>query len=219
MATDTLAAGVHGMDVESEASLRERLRSDPSHFGSVLADFRDRLRRMVDLRLDPRLRARLDASDVVQEACVEAVERVSDWIDGETMPLHLWLRFITGQKLIQLHRLHLGAEMRDARREVPLYGGAPDASGVSVASAIADSGALTPRAAALGAEAIERLRTALESMKREDREVLVMRHFEHLTNGDVARLLGLTSGGASLRFMRAAKRLREILDEVSGGKG
>src|SRR5262249_40220124 len=134
------------------------------------------------------------------------------------MPLHLWLRFITGQKLVQLHRHHLGAEMRDPRREVPLFGGVPDASGVSVASAIADSGARTPQSAALDQEAVEKLRAALESMKRADREVLVMRHFEQLSNGDVARLLGLTSGGASLRYLRAAQRLREILDEIGGGR-
>jgi len=203
------------MDHDDEP-LRQRLRAEPARFGEVVAAERDRLRRMVALRLDPRLRGQFDASDVVQDACAEAVTRLPDWLDGEEMPLHLWLRFLTGQKLLQLHRHHLGMEMRTAQREVPLFGGAPDASGVSIASAIADSGAPSPSSAAMGAEAVERLRAALDAMKREDREVLVMRHFEHLSNGDVARLLGLTSGGASLRYLRAAERLREVLDEISG---
>jgi RNA polymerase sigma-70 factor (ECF subfamily) len=203
------------MDHDDEP-LRQRLRAEPARFGEFVAAERDRLRRMVALRLDPRLRGRFDASDVVQDACAEAVTRLPDWLDGEEMPLHLWLRFLTGQKLLQLHRHHLGMEMRAAQREVPLFGGAPDASGVSIASAIADSGAPSPSSAAMGAEAVERLRAALDAMKREDREVLVMRHFEHLSNGDVASLLGLTLGGASLRYLRAAERLREVLDEISG---
>lgn len=205
------------MDLD-EASLRERLRAEPARLGEIVAAQRDRLRAMVALRLDPRLRGRLDASDVVQDACAEAVTRLPEWLDGEEMPFHLWLRFITGQKLVQLHRHHLGTEMRDAQREVPLYGGVPDASGVSVASAIADSGAASPSTAAVGAETLEQLRAALDAMRREDREVLVMRHFEHLTNGDVARLLGLTSGGASLRYLRAAERLRTLLDGIDAGR-
>ncbi len=203
------------MDHDDEP-LRQRLRAEPARFGEFVAVERDRLRRMVALRLDPRLRGRLDASDVVQDACAEAVARLPEWLDGDDMPLHLWLRFLTGQKLLQLHRHHLGMEMRAAQREVPLFGGAPDASGVSVASAIADGGAPSPAAIAMDAETVRKLGAALESMKREDREVLVMRHFEHLSNGDVARLLGLTSGGASLRYLRAAERLRAILDEISG---
>lgn len=199
-----------------DLTLRERLRAEPDRFGEVVAAERERLRRMVALRLDPRLRGRLDASDVVQDACAEAVTRLPEWLDGEEMPLHLWLRFLAGQKLLQLHRHHLGAEMRSAEREVPLFGGVPDASGVSVASAIADGGAASPVAAAMDAEKLAKLVAALESMKREDREVLVMRHFEQLSNGDVARLLGLTSGGASLRYLRAAERLRAILDDVIG---
>jgi RNA polymerase sigma-70 factor (ECF subfamily) len=174
---------------------------------------------MVEIRLDPRLRGRLDASDVVQEACGEALRRLPDWLDGEDMPLHLWLRFLTGQKLIQLHRHHLGAEMRDPGREVSLErGGAPDASSATLASAIAESGVLSPSGVAVRAEVADRLRAALDTMKPEDREVLVLRHFEQLSNGDVARILGLSAPGASLRYLRAAKRLREILAEISGSK-
>ena len=173
---------------------------------------------MVRLRLDPRLSGRLDASDVVQDACAEAVQRLPEWLDGEEMPLHLWLRLLTGQRLMQLHRLHLGAAMRDAGREVSIERGrAPDASAATLASAIADSGALTPSGIASQAECVARLRTALESMKADDREVIVLRHFEQLSNADVAQILGLSAPGASLRYMRAARRLREIVAEISGG--
>ena len=159
------------MSEEERASLRETIRADPARFGALVAECRARLRRMVEIRMDPRLRGRLDASDVVQDACAEAVSRLPDWLDGEDMPLHLWLRFLTGQKLLQLHRHHLGAEMRDPRREISLEGavvpGAPDASSVTLASAIADSGALSPSGVAMRAEDADRLRAALETMKTE----------------------------------------------------
>ena len=202
---------------QERASPREQIRRDPSRFGEFVEQHRERLRAMVRLRLDPRLSGRLDASDVVQDACAEAVKRLPEWLDGEDMPLHLWLRFLAGQRLMQLHRQHLDAAMRDAGREVSLErGGAPDASAATLASAIADSGALSPSGVAVQAERVERLRAALESMKADDREVLVLRHFEQLSNGDVAQILGLSEPGASLRYMRAARRLREIVEEISG---
>src|SRR5262245_47265876 len=204
------------MGTEQRESLRKELRADPSRFGAMVEECRARLLRMVQLRMDPRLRGRLDASDVVQDACEEAVRRLPDWLDGEEMPLHLWLRFLTGQKLLQLHRHHLGAEMRDPGREVSLErGGAPDTSSATLASVIAESGVLSPSGVAVRAEVADRLRAALETMKPEDREVLVLRHFEQLSNGDVARILGLSAPGARLRYLRAAKRLREILREIS----
>src|SRR5262245_45513023 len=120
------------MREEDRASLRESIRADPARFGSHVEQCRARLRRMVEIRMDPRLRGRLDASDVVQDACTEAVARLPEWLaatGGDEMPLHLWLRFLTGQKLLQLHRHHLGAEMRDPRREVPLESRGADATG------------------------------------------------------------------------------------------
>lgn len=191
-----------------------QLRDDPALFGAFVDGGRERLLRMVALRLDPRLRGRLDPADVVQDACAEAVARLPEWLAAtdDPMPLHLWLRFITGQKLAELHRRHLGAARRDAGREVSLDAAPmPDASAATLASTIAESGVLSPSGVAVRAEVAEQLRAALEEMKPEDREVLVLRHFEQLRNGDVARLLGLSVAGASLRYLRAAKRLRELL--------
>lgn len=206
------------MSVASDdpAPLADEVRADPRRFGSFVERWRPRLKRMVEVRMDPALRGRIDASDVVQDACAEAVERLPSWLEKPEMPLHLWLRFLTGQRLLQLHRVHLGAGMRDVRREVRFGGdGAPGESATLLAHAIADSGVLSPSGVAMRGERLDRLRVALDAMKPEDREVLVLRHMEQWSNADVAHLLGLSKAGASLRFLRATQRLREIVREVS----
>jgi RNA polymerase sigma-70 factor (ECF subfamily) len=207
------------MQREDERQFRERVRREPAKFGEFVATFRARLLRMVDFRMDARLRGRLDASDVVQEACAEAVERLPEWIAAEQMPLHLWLRLLTDQKLRQLHRFHVDAKRRDAGRDVSLEDDATGAKSERLADAIVESGVLSPSGVAVRAETRARLRAALDSMKAEDREVLALRHFEQIDNADVARLLGITDSGASRRYLRAARRLREILRDVSGSRG
>lgn len=197
-----------------------RVREDPARFGAFVETQRERLCRTIALRMDPRLRARLDAEDVLQEACVEATQRLAEWIAGEGMPLHLWLRFLVLQKLTQLHRRHVGAGMRDAGREVSLAQLArPDDSAATIASAIAQSGVLTPSGVVSRDETVRRLTAALQQMKPEDREVLMLRHFEQLANVDVARLLGLSIPGASQRYLRAAQRMRGILVDFSSASG
>ena len=203
------------MQREEPSSLRESIRRDPARFGEFVSSFRDRLRRMVDLRMDSRLRGRLDASDVVQEACAEAVERLPDWLAEEELSLHLWLRLLTDQKLRQLHRFHVATGKRDAGREVPLADDATEARPERLADAIVQSGVLTPSGVAVREEMRARLHASLASMKPEDREVLALRHFEQLDNVDVARLLDITPSGASRRYLRAARRLREILAGIS----
>jgi RNA polymerase sigma-70 factor (ECF subfamily) len=206
------------MSNEDPRSFRDRIRAEPERFGDAVAGFRQRLRRMVELRMDERLRRRLDASDVVQEACAEAVERLPDWLANETLPLHLWLRLLTEQKLRQLHRFHLTAGRRDAGRDVPLDEPLDEATGARperLVDALAESGVVSPSGVAVRAEVVARLHSALASMKAEDREILALRHFEQLDNVDVAQLLGLTRSGSSQRYLRAAKRLRAILGELS----
>lgn len=176
------------------------------------------MRRMVALRIDPRVQARIDASDVVQEACVEAVERIPEFLRSEEMPFAVWLRLITAQKLAQLHRRHLGAQMRDAGRELALDGtGASssaglEASSAALASAIAVASTTSPSLAAVRVEQLGRLREALEALKPEDREILVLRHFEQWGNDDAARILGLGAPAAGMRYARALRRLRDLLD-------
>jgi RNA polymerase sigma-70 factor (ECF subfamily) len=191
-------------------------RGDARALSDLFARHRERLRRMVRLRLDRRLQGRLDASDVLQEAHIEVIRRAGEYIERPTMPPFLWLRFLTGQALLALHRHHLGARMRDAAMEVSLgHGGPPQATSVSLAEMLL--GRLTsPSLAARRAEMQMRLQELLNAMDPLDREVLALRHFEELSNGEVAQVLGLTRTAASNRYIRALQRLREALAGVPG---
>jgi RNA polymerase sigma-70 factor (ECF subfamily) len=192
---------------------------DQEAWGALLARTRSRLRRMVALRLDRRLQGRVDPSDIIQEAYIDASARLADYARKPDMPFFLWLRFLTGQRLLRVHRQHLGAEMRDAAREVSLYHGAlPEATSAALAAHLLGRDT-RPSEAAIRAERRIRLQEALNSMDPIDREVLALRHFEQLTNPEAARVLGLQESAAAKRYVRALKRLREILDARPGGLG
>src|SRR5262245_20690926 len=196
--------------------LRQARDGDPQALAELFANYRDRLRRMVNLRLDRRLYGRLDPSDVLQEAYLDFARRFTDYARAPTLPFYLWLRALTGQKLVDLHRQHLGAQMRDASLEVSLYRGAlPQASSVSLANQLL--GRLTsPSRAAIRAETQIRVQEALNSMDPLDREVLTLRTFELLSNDETAQLLGISKKAASKRFIRALERLQEILALLPG---
>jgi RNA polymerase sigma-70 factor (ECF subfamily) len=201
---------------ETEGLLRRARAGDPQALAGLFAHYRDRLRRMVRLRLDRRLSGRLDASDVLQEAYVEFARRFPNYDDHSGLPFYIWLRSLTGQKLIDLHRQHLGTRMRDAGLEVSLYRGAlPQASSASLANQLL--GRLTsPSRAAIRAETQLRVEDALNGMDPLDREVLTLRHFEMLSNGETARVLGITKKAASKRYVRALERLRDTLSLPPG---
>ena len=183
----------------------------------LLDRHRDRLRRMVALRLDRRLQGRVDASDVIQEASLEAVRRLPEYLKNPTMPFFLWLRFLTGQRLTEQHRIHLGARARDAGREVALYRGSlPEATSAALAAQLLGR-LTTPSEAAVRAERRVRMQEALNSMDPIDREVLALRHFEQLSNSEAATVLGLDRSAASRRYARALVRLKEILASRPGG--
>lgn len=193
---------------------------DDAALHEVLARSRDRLRRMVQFRLDRRLQGRLDASDVVQDAYLEASRRIADYRARPTMPLLLWLRFLVAERLTTLHRQHLGVQARDAGREVSLYGGPmPAASSAALAARMA--GQLTsPSEAAVRVERTLRLQEALNGMDEIDREVLALRHFEHLSRSEAAQVLGITEAAAGKRYLRALARLKTILlEEGEPGPG
>ncbi len=189
---------------------------DQDALAQVFAQHRERLRQMVRLRLDRRLQGRLDPSDVLQEAYLDFSRRLPEFAREQTMPFYLWLRFLTGQRLIDLHRQHLGTKMRDAGQEVSLYRGAlPHASSVSLAAQLL--GRLTSASrAAIRAETQIHIQEALNSMDPLDREVLTLRHFEVLSNEETAAVLGIKKSAASNRYIRALKRLKEILARVPG---
>ena len=189
---------------------------DQDALAQVFDQHRERLRQMVRLRLDRRLQGRLDPSDVLQEAYLDFSRRLPEYAREQTMPFYLWLRFLTGQRLIDLHRQHLGAKMRDAGQEVSLYRGAlPHASSVSLAAQLL--GRLTTASrAAIRAETQIQIQEALNSMDPLDREVLTLRHFEVLSNDETAAVLGIRKSAASNRYIRALRRLKEILARVPG---
>jgi RNA polymerase sigma-70 factor (ECF subfamily) len=196
--------------------LRRAKAGDQEALGALFARYRDRLRRMVRLRLDRRLSGRVDASDVLQDAYLDVARRFPEYVAAPTVPFYIWLRALTGQRLIDLHRHHLGAEMRDAGREISLYRGAlPTASSASLAQQLL-AGLTSPTLAAIREEMQLRLQEALNSMDPIDREVVVLRHFEELSNAEAAEVLGIETAAASKRYIRAIRRLKAILEAVPG---
>lgn len=187
---------------------------------AALADFfeqhRQQLRRMVDVRLDQRVMGRVDPSDVLQEAFLDASRQLDDYLTAPPMPPFLWLRFLTGVRLMATHRRHLGTQLRDARHEVPLRREA--IPGVcSNSASMQFAGHLTsPSLAAARLELQARLRALLDGMERLDREILSLRHLEELSNNEAAAELGITAAAASKRYIRALKRLKKAIADTPG---
>ena len=202
---------------DSDESLTARVHAgDPQALVELFGKHRGRLRRMVRLRLDRRLQGRIDPSDVLQEAFLDVHRRQAEYLAAPTMPPFLWLRFLTGQRLLILHRQHLGTQSRDAGREVSLQAGAlPQADSLSLANFLLGR-LTTPSLAAVRAEMRVRLQDVLNGMDPIDREVLVLRHFEELSNTETAAILGIQKAAASNRYVRALKRLTDILATMPG---
>ena len=206
-----------GDSSETGRLLRLAGEGDRQSWGALLERHGGRLRRMVALRLDPRLQGRLAPSDVIQETYLEASARLAEYLREPTMPFFLWLRFLAGQKLVTLHRHHLGTKMRDAGREVSLYRGRlPETTSAALAAQLLGHDP-RPSEAAARAELKVRLQEALNRMDPLDREVLALRHFEQLSWAETARTLGISEGAASKRYVRALKRLKAILSGLPGG--
>jgi RNA polymerase sigma-70 factor, ECF subfamily len=203
---------------DDERRLRLALQGDGTAWSELLARHRNRLRRMIALRLDRRLRGRIDPSDVIQEAYLDAARRLGDYArDPDPMPPFLWLRFLASQRLQEVHRRHLGAKGRDAAREIALEG-VPMPAATSAALAAQLLGRDTSASeAALRAERKLRLMDSLEAMDPIDREILALRHLEELTNAEAARTLGLSEAAASKRYIRALRRLKYTLRGLPGG--
>jgi RNA polymerase sigma-70 factor (ECF subfamily) len=204
---------------ETVRLLERAARGEHADWGALLARHRERLRRMIALRLDRRLQGRIDPSDVIQEAYLEAWSRLRDYLRDPRMPFFLWLRFLAGQKLTTLHRHHLGVQMRDPAVEVSLYRGTlPEASSATLAAQLLGHDP-RPSEAAIRAEMKIRLQEALNRMEPIDREVLALRHFEQLSRAECAQLLAVSEMAVSKRYFRALKRLKEILTSMPGGEG
>jgi RNA polymerase sigma-70 factor (ECF subfamily) len=186
-------------------------------WGELLTRHRDRLRCMVALRLDRRLQGRIDPSDVIQDAYVDASLQLAGYLKDRSIPFFLWLRLITGQRMVALHRHHLGTQARDAAREISIFRQSfPEASSAILAAHLLGRDTRASDAA-MRAENCLRLQQALDELDPLDREVLALRHFEQLSNGEAARVLGVNESAASKRYVRALQRLKEALVSMPGG--
>jgi RNA polymerase sigma-70 factor (ECF subfamily) len=198
--------------------LLERLRAgDGDALSDLFQRHRDRLRRMVELRMDARLQGRVDASDVLQDGFLDMSTRLESYLRDPKLPVFLWLRLIVSDRLALYHRRHLGAKMRDAGLEVSLYRDPlPQASSAALASMLL--GRLTsPSNAAIRAEQIIQVQEALNSLEPLDREVEALRHFEQLSRAETAQVLGITEEAGAKRYIRALKKLKTILAAMPGG--
>ncbi len=185
---------------------------DAAAVNHLLERHRDALRRLVAMRLDPALQRRLDASDVVQDVMIEAHRRLEEYLKNPVLPFHLWLRQIARDRMIDAHRRHREAARRSLDREQPLAAATADRSSLELAAQLCDYRELTPAAAAARQELEARFRAAIERLEDMDREVVEMRHVEQLSNQEVAQALGLSEPAAGMRYLRAMRRLKTLLE-------
>lgn len=197
-------------DFEQERELiRKGLRDGEAQIGDLLSKHRDRLKRLVELRLDPRVRGRVDASDIIQETQVTAIQRWKEYLDDPEVPLFVWLRFLALQTLTVAHRRHLGTKARSASREVSLQKYPAETSAAFAAQLV---GQLTTASqTAEKAEDKLRLEQALGGLDAKDREIITLRHYEQLSQKEAARVLGISEAAAGSRHVRAISRLRKTL--------
>lgn len=204
-------------DCPTTQALIERARAgDDAAVAELFACHDQRLRLMVRVRLNPRLRRRLDEADVLQDAYLEAAQRLPDYLRAPRAPFFLWLRQIVHWRIHKVHRRHLASQVRDVRREIPL-GNAPSAASSCCLADQLVGGLTSPSGAAMRHEARSRLEAVLEEMNETDLEILSLRHFEHLTNREAATELGIDTSTASKRYVRALLRLEKALAELGLG--
>jgi RNA polymerase sigma-70 factor, ECF subfamily len=205
-------------DPSDTLHLIERLRGgERQALTDLFQRHRDRLRLLIELRMDARLQSRFDASDVLQDAFLDAAARLDGYLQRPDLPAFLWLRLVVGERLAIYHRRHLGTKMRSAGQEVSLYRDPlPRASSAALASMLL--GRLTsPSHAAIRAERVLRVQEALNALDPLDREVVALRHFEMLSRAETALVLGITEEAGAKRYIRALKRLKAILTTMPGG--
>lgn len=194
------------------ASLLDRTRlGDPAAAGELLEGHRTRLRAMVAVRLDPRLGARLDPSDLVQDALLDAHRQLTTYLEQQPLPFYPWLRQITWQRLVLAHRQHLAVAARSVAREAACDMALSDESVSHLADRLHSRGP-NPGSRAIENELRQRLRGALAMLAPADQEILLLRFLEQLSTGETAAVLGLSASAVKMRQLRAVERLREILD-------
>ena len=205
---------------QTQELLDQAKQGDDSALNQLMERHRNALRQMVRMRLDQKIQRRVDVSDIVQDVLVEANRRMADYLDNPAMSFRLWLRQIARDRIIDAYRRHRASAKRSVDREQPMFApGGYDKSSIQLAAQIGDPN-LTPAAATLQSEMTRRVEQAITQLDENDCEIIVMRHYEHLNNQEIAQALNLTEPAASMRYLRAIRRLRAILDEqTSGGTG
>lgn len=207
--------------LEADSLLSRAAAGDLDAWGALLECQKERLSSVITFRMDPRLRGRIDAADALQEAFIAATARRDEFFQQSSQSLFLWLRWMVGNTLLELHRHHLGARMRDVRREMHSYfvmswSGCDGGTRGALVEQLT-GGATGPATAAAREEVKARLNEALARMDPIDSEVLALRHYEHLTSSETAQVLGIQERAASKRYLRALERLRELLSDMPGG--
>lgn len=195
-----------------EELLKRARQGVPAAVDDLLDEYRDRLKTMVSLRLDPRVNARIDPSDVVQESMAEAASRLDQYLIDEPIPFYPWLRQIAWEKLIQLHRRHIGSQKRSAAREVSLPVRITDESVASL-SRIAIAQQDSPSEQVVRSELNRRVLEAVERLQPSWKELLVMRYLEQMSVADIAATLKVSAAAVSMRHLRAVEALRSELSE------
>jgi len=201
-------------DTEKTKELLEGAREgDSAAVNQLLDRHRDSLRRLVQMRLDRKIRRRVDVSDVVQDVLVEASRRLSEYLKHPQLAFHLWLRHIAKDRIIDAHRRHRGSAKRSVDKEQPIViPTGMDRSTIDLVAQIQDP-ELTPAARVAQRELVQVVEGALTSLNDQDAEVIIMRHYENLSNQEAAKSLALSEPAASMRYLRAVRRLREMLEQ------
>lgn len=186
---------------------------DEDAVNSLLDKQRNALRRQVQMRLDRKVRRRVGVSDIVQEVLIEASRRLDSYLADPKMPFQLWMRHMAQDRIVDAHRRHRATIKRSVDREQPLLSPAnSDRSSMEMAPDLIDP-TITPVAAATMKEMARRVELAMDELDERDRQILVLRHFDHLTNKEVAKALNVSEPAASMRYLRAVRRLRDLLED------
>ena len=213
-----MAKSIWPQDDRTERLLDAAREGDHSAVNELLQRHRKPIRRLVEMRLDRKVQRRVDVSDVVQDVMVEASGRLERYLDDPVMAFHLWLRQIAWDRIIDTYRRHRVSAKRNMDREQPMTAPTgPDQSTVELAVQLCDP-QLTPAAAATQKEIALQVEGIIEELSEQDREIILMRHYEHLSNLEVAQVLGLNPPAASMRYLRAIRRLRELMEAKEAAK-
>jgi RNA polymerase sigma-70 factor (ECF subfamily) len=210
-------AGIGENSSETRRLVEQARGGDAAALNGLFARHRDRLRRMIDLRLDRRVRGRVDPSDVLRDGFADAVGKFPAYLTDRAVPAFLWLRLVVGERLAKVHRTHLGTQMRDAALEVSLYQSAlPAASSAALAAQLLGKHT-SPTEAAVRAEQMLQLQEAINALDPLDREIIALRNFEELSRAEAAQALGIEEAAAAKRYVRAISRLKQALGPRADG--